>query len=103
MSDFTPAEEWFADRGWSPFEFQREAWAAYLLGSELFVKRYSAAPGAYPDFGCSFETFTNADFLELETLGPLVRLAPGEFVYHTETWTLARGAWTADEVRELLR
>ncbi len=29
---FEAAEQWFARRGWSPFDFQREAWAAYLLG-----------------------------------------------------------------------
>jgi len=31
----------------------------------------------YPDLGASFETFTNADFLEQETLGPMTKLAPG--------------------------
>ena len=40
---------------------------------------------------CSLETFTNADFLELETLGPLKRLRPGETVTHTERWTAHRG------------
>ncbi len=25
-------EQWFAERGWSPFAFQREAWGAYLAG-----------------------------------------------------------------------
>ena len=28
----------------------------------------------YPDFGCNFEVFANPDFLELETLGPMVEL-----------------------------
>ena len=31
------------------------------------------ASKTYPDFGCSFETFTNADFLEMETLGPMTK------------------------------
>jgi hypothetical protein len=84
--------------------FHQRTWGAYLLKDELFVKRYDAtsAPSAYPDMGCSFETFTNADFLELETLGPMVRLAPGEGVSHTERWTLHRGVriehWTDDEL-----
>lgn len=30
-------EEWFAGRGWTPFEFQREAWAAYLSGRSGLV------------------------------------------------------------------
>ncbi|MFB3828671.1 MAG: hypothetical protein ACE15B_18020 [Bryobacteraceae bacterium] len=82
--------------------FNPETWAAYLLGTELFVKRYSALPGTYPDLGCSFETFTNADFLELETLGPLQTLAQNAELEHIETWTLHRdvrvAAWTDEEL-----
>ena len=71
--------------------FNANTWAAYLLGSDLFIKRYKADPSrTYTDFGCSFETFTNADFLELETLGPLTRLEPGVSLEHTERWTLHR-------------
>ena len=81
-----------------------KTWGAYLLNGELFVKRYDAmaGPAAYPDFGCCYETFTNADILELETLGPLVRLAPGQSVTHTEHWALHRGVrierWTDEEL-----
>lgn len=31
------AEEWFAARGWSPFPFQREVWAAYLRGESGLI------------------------------------------------------------------
>jgi hypothetical protein len=63
--------------------------AAYLLGTDLFIKRCQADPNAvYPDFHCSFEIFTNGDFLELETLGPLVDLKPDATVEHTERWSL---------------
>ena len=81
-----------------------KTWGAYLLNGELFIKKYEALaePTAYPDYGSCFETFTNADFLELETLGPLVRLAPGKSVTHTECWSLHRGVqlrnWTDDEL-----
>jgi hypothetical protein len=70
--------------------FNKNTWAAYSLGTELFIKRYDAedTPKNYPDFGCSFETFTSADFLELETLGPLQRLKPGASLQHVEHWTL---------------
>jgi hypothetical protein len=72
--------------------FNPQTWGAYLLGNELFVKRYEADPsGEYPDFGCSFETFTNNAFLELETVGPLSTVAPAEFVEHVETWSLHKG------------
>ncbi len=31
-TSLTPAEDWFAQRGWTPFPFQRETWQAYLAG-----------------------------------------------------------------------
>jgi len=67
-----------------------EGWVAYLLGDELFVKTFPLAEGAaYPDGGCNFETFTNGDMLEIESLGPLVTLQPGESTSHPETWHLS--------------
>jgi len=80
--------------------FNSKTWGAYLLHGELFLKRYDApgAPADYPDFGCSFETFTNAEILELETLGPLKTLAPGESLTHLERWSAHRNVrideWT---------
>jgi len=69
--------------------FDIDTRAAYLLGTDLFIKRCQAGPNApYPDFHCSFEIFTNGDFLELETLGPLTDLAPGATVEHIERWSL---------------
>lgn len=87
--------------------FNPNTWGAYLLNSDLFIKRCAAAPGKpYPDFGCSFQIFTNRDMVELETLGPLTRVAPGEWIEHTEHWSLHRdisAAWTdADLDRTLL-
>ncbi len=77
--------------------FNANTWAAYSLGSDLFVKRSKADPARrYPDFGCSFETYTDANFLELETLGLLGRLEPGASVEHTERWSLHRGMKLAD-------
>jgi hypothetical protein len=40
------------------------------------------------------EAFTNADMLELETLGPLVHLPPGSAVEHLEHWHLFRNVPT---------
>ncbi|HUO31527.1 MAG TPA: hypothetical protein VMU80_20050 [Bryobacteraceae bacterium] len=72
--------------------FNKDTWAAYSLNGELFIKRYDAqdSPKDYPDFGCSFETFTNADFLEMETLGQMKHLKPGAAVEHVEHWTLSK-------------
>ncbi len=51
-------------------------------------------PGAeYPDHGCSMEIYTSADplhYIELETLGPLESLKPGESISHANTYTLIR-------------
>jgi hypothetical protein len=69
-----------------------EGWAAYARKGHLFLKRFNYVPGAkYPDFGCSVETFTNAEMIELETLGPLTLLQPGTFVESREDWYLFKG------------
>ena len=71
--------------------FNGDTWAAYLLNGEAFLKRTKADPAkTYPDFGCSFETFTNNEFLEIETLGPMTDVQPGQTVEHTEHWALFR-------------
>jgi len=71
--------------------FNADTWAAYLLGDDVFVKRTVADPAKkYPDFGCSFETFTNNEFLEVETLGPLTTVAPGKTIELVEHWGLFR-------------
>lgn len=64
-------------------------WVGYLNDGTLFVKRFDYEPGrTYPDRGVNFETFTNEEILEIETLGPLVTLAPGQATEHTEQWSL---------------
>lgn len=51
------AEEWFASRGWTPFEFQREVWRAYLSGESGLIhaatgtgKTYAAWWGALLEY-----------------------------------------------------
>ncbi|MFN0168145.1 MAG: hypothetical protein ACKV22_17100 [Bryobacteraceae bacterium] len=71
--------------------FNPDTWGAYYLNNELFIKRYAAdATKTYPDLGASYETFTNAEMLELETMGPLTKLRPGDTVIHVERWSLYR-------------
>ena len=61
----------------------------YYVGGDLFVKKAPFCKDAvYPDNGCNFETYTCAEFLELESLGPLCERQPGEIAEHTEHWTL---------------
>lgn len=72
--------------------FVPDGWGAYWRNGDLFLKRTKVVESAqYPDFGCNFEVFTNGDFLELETLGPIVRLKQGESTIHTEHWWLLAG------------
>ena len=72
--------------------YNSAGWGAYFREGSLFIKRAAVISGAqYPDFGCNFEVFTNPDFIELETLGPLVELRPGEVVEHVENWWLFAG------------
>jgi hypothetical protein len=70
----------------------------YFRDGLLFVKRFGYREGrTYPDEGSSFETFTNEHCLELEALGPMARVAPGESVEFAESWDLHAGvAWPGD-------
>jgi hypothetical protein len=70
---------------WTP-----QNWIAYWLDGVLFVKRFEtvAAASKYPDFGCNVEIYCNDKFIELETLGPLVELKPGDSTTHVETWEI---------------
>ena len=70
----------------------RMGWVAYLNEGELFVKRFDHEKDkTYPDGRCNLETFADADMLDIETLGPLVKLAPGAKIEHTESWDLVSG------------
>jgi hypothetical protein len=88
--------------------FNRDTMGAYLLGSSLFIKTATAQDARkQPDFGCSFETFTNEQFLELETLGVLGTVRPGASVEHTEHWSLHKNvkisSWTDPEIDRVLK
>ena len=65
------------------------AWAAHLGQGYLFLKYTNPRPHEpHPDMGCNTEVYTDEQFLELETLSPITRLAPGEEVHHEETWQI---------------
>lgn len=65
-------------------------WIAYRLFDDLFVKWSSTHDdaGSYPDLGSSIECYRDHRFVELETLGPLVTLRPGDSVRHREVWQI---------------
>jgi hypothetical protein len=69
----------------------KQGWAAYLLNGDALIVGFAYDPRAsYTDMGCNQETYTDPNMLEVETLGPLTRIEPGEGVDHLETWTLAK-------------
>jgi hypothetical protein len=71
--------------------FVPDGWVAYARRGHLFVKQFAVDETAtYPDRGSTVELFTNADMLEVETLGPLMTIQPGAAATHTENWLLAR-------------
>lgn len=68
-----------------------DGWCACLCGETLFLKCFDyLADAMYPDNGCSVESYANDRFLELETLGPLEYLEPGDSTTHVERWHLFR-------------
>jgi hypothetical protein len=113
-ADYAPNQElilWpyfdFADRRWtfgSKYIFLRQDakkgptkiglahrgnWVAYANGGTLFVKRFDYREGAnYPDLGTRYQTFSNEDMLEMETVGELVTLQPGQSAEFVESWEL---------------
>ncbi len=62
-------------------------WMAYLYQGVAFIKRTTVIPTAkYPDHGCNTEMYTNGTFVELESLGGLKEIKPGESVELEEDW-----------------
>ncbi len=69
--------------------FNPRGWTAYWLENILFRKVYAVQLGSpHPDNGANAEIYCDGHFIELESLGPLGRLAPGNSVAHEETWEL---------------
>lgn len=67
-----------------------KAEAYYCLGEDIFRKAYETyhPREKYPDNNCSFETYTCATFIEVESLSPLKKVQSGETVSLTEHWSL---------------
>jgi hypothetical protein len=67
----------------------KRGWIAYLRKQTLFVKKFSYEEGVvYPDFGSNTEMYTAGLVIEIESLGPLTKLEPGDSAKHVEQWQL---------------
>ncbi len=75
----------------------RYGWLAYLNGATLFVKRFTPALDLpHPDFGCNAEIYVCDRFIEVESIGALSTLRPGDSAFHIETWEVHTGLTGAD-------
>jgi hypothetical protein len=81
-----------AEAALPPFKmgyFNPHGWMAYWLDGVLFRKMFEArTESTYPDNNCNAEMYCNDQFVELESLGQLTVIKPGESVVHLETWEL---------------
>jgi hypothetical protein len=69
--------------------FNHKGWAAYWNEGVLFIKRFTPEfTKIHTDQNSNFECFCYNKFIELESLGPLTALEPGESITHTETWNI---------------
>ena len=64
-------------------------WGAYFNKGQVFLKFFTPIEnGILPDNGCNYEVYANNLMLEMETLGEMEILAPGETVSHMEEWEI---------------
>ena len=79
------------------FDLNRGA-VYYVLGDDVFCKRYNTnhPNGIYPDGGCSFETYCCDIFTEVESLGELNDVKPGETSTLIEAWSLCKKNTSVD-------
>jgi hypothetical protein len=86
--------------------FNPHGWMAYWLDGILVCKKFELPTAAvFPDGGCNTESYCNGQFVELESLGALVKLKAGESVNLTESWELHQGLgvpYLTDEIRSAI-
>ena len=73
------------------FSLSPEGWIAYAVEGQAFFITFAPDPEAVqPEGEAPTEIFRGKEFVELEHIGPLVRLAPGEKTTLTERWHLLK-------------
>lgn len=67
----------------------KQGWIMYRAADLEFVKRFEHVENAvYPDMNSNTEIYAAGSFIEIETLAPLRRVAPGKQAEHVERWEL---------------
>jgi hypothetical protein len=69
--------------------FVSAGWVAWARDGVALVRRWTPdVSSPHADFGCNAEVFVTERYTELEVLGPLTVLAPGEHATLSETWEI---------------
>ncbi len=69
----------------------KQGWAKYTSGDLEFTKSFDFIENVvYPDMNSNTEIYAAGSFVEIETLAPLVKLAPAESTVHIERWQLEK-------------
>lgn len=67
----------------------QDGWMGYLFNGYFFQKSFAPATGScFPDLGSNVEVYANNQYVELESLSPMLRLAPGMTGEHKEVWKI---------------
>ncbi|HEY0657163.1 MAG TPA: hypothetical protein VGD05_01750, partial [Pyrinomonadaceae bacterium] len=67
----------------------KQGWVMYHCKNMEFVKKFDYIENAaYPDLNSNTEIYAAGSFVEIESLAPLQKLAPGESTEHQELWEL---------------
>ena len=81
-------------------------WMGYWVDGVFFVKQFEVPVGSrFPDGGCNAECYCNDRFIELESLGSIRQIGPGDTVEHKEVWEVYDNlgpSFTTSEVRTLI-
>ena len=72
------------------------------LGSSAAILYYNDSV-TYPDNNVNFETYTDKNILELESLSQIYDLAPGESAESIENWSLYKANGTPDKFTRVCR
>ena len=72
--------------------YNPHGWIAYTLEDVLLVKRFATEDAlVHPDKGCNAEVYVRDTFLELESLGYMRKVEPGESMLYDENWEVIVG------------
>lgn len=75
----------------TPFKigtYNENVYCKYHYRDTVFIKELMSPPGAYPDWNCNIESYTNNLIHEIETLSPLKSVRENQEIIHKEKWTI---------------